>query len=82
MYHLSSRVPILDSENFDYWKSRIKAVMRSADEEIWKSCVNGYTYPTHTVNNVVVPKPSSELSPTEKIELQANNRALDYLPKK
>jgi len=53
--------------------------MRSADEEIWKSCVNGYTYPTVTVNNQAVPKPSSELSVAEKAQLQANNKALDIL---
>ncbi|KAG5565576.1 hypothetical protein RHGRI_001477 [Rhododendron griersonianum] len=72
-------MPILSSENFDYWKSRIKAIMRSADVEIWNSCVNGYKCPTKKVDNKEVYKSDSELSGSEKAELQANNRALDIL---
>ncbi|XP_058184477.1 uncharacterized protein LOC131301965 [Rhododendron vialii] len=79
MHHPSSRTPILDSENFDYWKSRIKAIMRSADEEIWNSCVTGYTPPTKVVDGKNVPKLSSELTDKEKAVLQANNHALDIL---
>ncbi|KAI8530382.1 hypothetical protein RHMOL_Rhmol11G0053900 [Rhododendron molle] len=73
------RIPILDSENFDYWKSRIKAIMRSADEEIWNSCIDGYVCPMKTVEGKEVSKLTSELSVKEKAKLQGNNRALDIL---
>ncbi|KAG5535902.1 hypothetical protein RHGRI_023621 [Rhododendron griersonianum] len=65
-------MPILSSENFDYWKSRIKAIMRSADVEIWNSCVNGYKCPTKKVDNKEVYKSDSELSASEKAELQCH----------
>ncbi|KAI8543453.1 hypothetical protein RHMOL_Rhmol08G0219400 [Rhododendron molle] len=53
--------------------------MRSADEEIWNSCVRGYKHPTKIVDEETVLKLTSELSKKEKAELQANNRALDIL---
>ncbi|KAG5556355.1 hypothetical protein RHGRI_006827 [Rhododendron griersonianum] len=62
MNHPSSRTPILDSENFEYWKSRIKAIMRSVDEEIWNSCIGGYSHPTKKVEEKQVPKLTAELS--------------------
>ena len=43
MNHVSRNLPILDADNFDYWKSRIKAIIRSVGEEIWDSCIVGYT---------------------------------------
>lgn len=79
MNHQSTRLPILDNDNFDYWKSRIKANMRSVDEDIWNSCINGYKYPTKTENEETVRKLSSKLSKIEKADLQANNKALDIL---
>ncbi|KAG5565591.1 hypothetical protein RHGRI_001491 [Rhododendron griersonianum] len=62
-------LPPLLCENFDYWKSRIKAIMRSADEEIWNSCVRGYKLPTKIVDEETVPKLTSELSKKEKAKL-------------
>ncbi|KAG5565754.1 hypothetical protein RHGRI_001616 [Rhododendron griersonianum] len=79
MNHPSSRTPILDSENFDYWKSRIKAIVRSVDEEIWNSCIGGYSHPTKKGEEKQVPKLTAELSREGKAALQANNRALDIL---
>lgn len=34
MNHMSRNLPILGGDNFDYRKSRIKAIMRSTGEEI------------------------------------------------
>ncbi|KAI8563235.1 hypothetical protein RHMOL_Rhmol03G0096600 [Rhododendron molle] len=79
MNHPSSHTPILDSENFDYWKSRIKTIMRSMDEKIWNSCIGGYSHPTKKVEEKQVPKLTVELSREENAALQANNRALDIL---
>ncbi|KAG5558091.1 hypothetical protein RHGRI_008112 [Rhododendron griersonianum] len=53
--------------------------MRSVDEEIWNSCINGYSCPMKTIEGKQVPKATSELSAMEKAHLQANNRALDIL---
>ncbi|KAG5565673.1 hypothetical protein RHGRI_001551 [Rhododendron griersonianum] len=53
--------------------------MRSVDEEIWNSCIGGYSHPTKKVEEKQVPKITAELSREEKAALQANNRALDIL---
>ena len=56
MNHVSRNLPILDADNFDYWKSRIKPIIRSAGEEIWDSCIVEYTRPMKTVEDKVVKK--------------------------
>src|ERR1044072_8702930 len=57
-----NRPPILDGTNYDYWKDRMTAFLRSIDNKTWKSIVKGWTPPVN--------KTTSENSSATTIELK------------
>src|ERR1044072_6036134 len=38
-----TRPPVLDGTNYDYWKARMIAFLRSMDNKTWKAIVKGWT---------------------------------------
>ncbi|MCI52348.1 gag-pol polyprotein, partial [Trifolium medium] len=40
-----NRPPLLDGSNYDYWKSRTVAFLKSIDNKTWKSVVRGWEHP-------------------------------------
>ncbi|XP_058217429.1 uncharacterized protein LOC131328504 [Rhododendron vialii] len=52
-----AKPPILDGSNYAYWKTRMKAYLKSQNNQVWLSVVNGYTEPTSTVDGKNVRKP-------------------------
>ena len=74
--------PILDGTNYDYWKARMVAFLKSIDNKTRKAIVKGWKHP------VIVSKEgtsTSDLMPAEKWtkkedeEALANNKALDVI---
>ena len=65
-----SRPVMLDNSNYSYWKVRMMAYLKSIDTRVWISILNGYTPPTKTVDEVVMPKPLEEYS---RNELEVDN---------
>ncbi|KAA0058507.1 Receptor-like protein 12 [Cucumis melo var. makuwa] len=42
----TTRPPILDGENYGYWKSRMEAFFMSLDMRCWRAIISGWEYPT------------------------------------
>ena len=40
-----NKPPILDGTNYDYWKARMVAFMKSLDIKTWKAVVKGWEHP-------------------------------------
>ena len=40
-----NKPPILDGTNYDYWKARMVAFIKSMDNKSWKSVVKGWDPP-------------------------------------
>ena len=40
-----NRPPILDGNNYGYWKARMSAFLKSIDNKTWKAVVNGWSAP-------------------------------------
>ena len=40
-----NRPPLLDGSNFDYWKSRMIAFLKSLDSRTWKTVLKGWEHP-------------------------------------
>ena len=51
------RPPLLDGSNYSFWKARMSSFLKSIDEKVWQSVMNGWTEPTNTVDGVTIPKP-------------------------
>ncbi|GAU37336.1 hypothetical protein TSUD_395170 [Trifolium subterraneum] len=41
----TSRPPLLDDSNYDFWKSRMEAFIKSMDMKAWKSILKGWEHP-------------------------------------
>ncbi|XP_058189275.1 uncharacterized protein LOC131306863 [Rhododendron vialii] len=52
-----TKPPVLDGSNYAYWKARMKAYLKSQNNRVWLSVVNGYTEPISTVDGKNVRKP-------------------------
>ena len=62
-----NRPPILDGTNYDYWKARMTAFLRSIDNKTWKAIIKGWTPPVN--------KKTNENTATTTIELKNENTA-------
>jgi len=40
-----NRPPMLDGSNYDYWKSRMSAFLKSIDNKTWKAFPKGWEHP-------------------------------------
>ena len=58
-----NRPPLLDGSNYDYWKSRMSAFLKSIDSRTWKAVLKGWEHPVvldADGNKTVVLKPEEE----------------------
>jgi len=72
----------LDGSNYDYWKSRMSAFLKSIDSRTWKAVLRGWE---HLValdkdgNKTVVLKPEEEWTTVEDELALGNSKALNAL---
>jgi len=77
-----NRPPLLDGTNYDYWKSRMSAYLKSIDNKSWKPVLKGWE---HSVvldkdgNKTEALKPEEEWSATEDEQALANPKVLNAL---
>ena len=57
-----NRPPILDGSNYDYWKPRTIAFLKSLDTKAWKAVLRGWNHPIKLGENG---EPTYELKPEE-----------------
>lgn len=47
--------PYFEKSNYAYWKIRMRVFLKSMDERIWISIENGWTVPSTSIADVVIP---------------------------
>lgn len=52
--------PYFDGTNYDVWKVKMRAFLWALDDRVWFTIENGWTEPTKTVKDEVIPKPRNE----------------------
>jgi len=76
------RPPLLDGSNYDYWKSRMRAFLKSIDSKTWKSVLRGWEHPValdEDGNRTYVLKPEEEWTTAEDELALGNSKALNAL---
>ncbi|XP_057432974.1 uncharacterized protein LOC130725802 [Lotus japonicus] len=76
------RPPMLDGTNYDYWKARMVAFLRSIDVgKVYKSVLKGWTHPVQTKEGTYTMELKSEVnwSKTEDEEAAANSKVDSYV---
>jgi hypothetical protein len=75
-----NRPPLLNGDNYDYWKSRMIAFLKSIDSKTWKAVLKGWDYPVVT-NKERVSTPKLEENWTKEEDEQAlgNSKALNAI---
>ena len=74
-----SKFPIFDGSNYAYWKARMRSALKSIDERVWMSVVNGWSPPTYLVENERVIKPADRWTENEFKLANFNSRGLNAL---
>src|ERR1044072_4455490 len=78
-----NKPPILDGTNYNYWKARMTAFLRSIDNKTWKSIVKGWTPPVKTKaaddTSTLELKDEADWSPEEDEAALANSKALNAI---
>jgi len=78
----SSRPPILDGTNYDYWKARMVAFLKSMDNKTWKVIIKGWDHPVVMDKDgkaTTTLKPEEEWSKDEDGLAHGNSKALNTL---
>src|ERR1043165_9220007 len=74
------RPPILDGANYEYWKPRMIAFLRSVDIKAWRAADKGWKHPTKLEKDeTTVLKPEEEWSKEEEELALGNSKALNAL---
>nr|GFB17993.1 putative ribonuclease H-like domain-containing protein [Tanacetum cinerariifolium] len=82
---VAAKLPILNPNEFDLWKMRIKQYFLMTDYSLWEVILNGDSLsPTRIVDGVVqiIAPPTTEERLAKKNELKANETLLMILPNK
>jgi len=76
------RPPLFDRSNYDYWKSRMSAFLKSIDSKTWKAVPKGWEHPValdEDGNRTYVLKPEEEWIVAEDELALGNSNALNVL---
>ncbi|KAK2368014.1 gag-protease polyprotein [Trifolium repens] len=79
---LVSKPPLPDGTNYDYWKSRMAAFLKSIDSRTWKAVLRGWEHPKVKDANGIDTKelnPEEDWTPAEDTLALGNNKALNAL---
>lgn len=68
-----NRPPILDGTNYEYWKARMVAFLKSLDSRTWKAVIKGWEHPKMLDTEG---KPTNELKPEEDWTKEEDELAL------
>ena len=71
---------MLDSSNYDWWKVRIVAFLKSMDNKAWKTFLKGWKHPVNTDKDENVSlKPEEDLNDEDDKLALGNSKALNAL---
>ncbi|KAK2457508.1 putative mitochondrial protein [Trifolium repens] len=77
-----NRPPLLDGTNYDYWKSRMAAFLKSIDSQVWRAILSGWEAPVVTDkdgNKTNVLKAELEWTKEEQDLSTYNSKAINAL---
>ncbi|XP_057432426.1 uncharacterized protein LOC130725194 [Lotus japonicus] len=78
-----NRPPILDGTNYDYWKVRMTAFLKSIDNKTWKAIVKGWNHPikgqAEGSTSNAEEKPEEEWTKDEDEASLGNSKALNVI---
>ncbi|CAM8943912.1 unnamed protein product [Rhodiola kirilowii] len=74
-----TRPPLLEGNNYGYWRVRIKAFLKSQDESVWEAVENGWTPPVVTKDDVVSPLTKNKWTDAQKMAEAANSKAMNAI---
>ncbi|CAM8982318.1 unnamed protein product [Rhodiola kirilowii] len=74
-----TRPPLLEGNNYGYWRVRMKAFLKSQDESVWEAIENGWTPPVVTKDDVVSPLTKDKWTDAQKMAEAANSKAMNAI---
>ena len=79
-----TRPRVLDGTNYDYWKARMSAFLKSIDNKTWRAIVKGWTPPVNKTtegSSTTTPdyKKEEDWTKQEEEEARANSKALNAI---
>ncbi|CAM8914420.1 unnamed protein product [Rhodiola kirilowii] len=76
----TNRPPLLEGPNYAYWKSKMKAFLKSLDERAWRAVMIGWTEPMMAnPEGAVMPKPEALWSEADDVAAVGNSKALNVI---
>ena len=73
------RPPLLDGTNYPYWKTKMRAFLKSIDERVWLAIINGWTPPTVITDELTIAKPISAWDRVDYDNCGWNNKAMNAI---
>ncbi|KAK2356066.1 gag-protease polyprotein [Trifolium repens] len=75
-----NRPPVLDGSNYDYWKARMIAFIKSMDSKVWKAIVTGWNHPIVSAEDgSSILKDERDWTPEEETASSNNSKALNAI---
>ena len=75
-----NRPPVLDGSNYDYWKARMIAFIKSMDSKAWKAIVTGWNHPIVSAEDgSSILKDERDWTPEEETASSNNFKALNAI---
>ncbi|KAK2402591.1 gag-protease polyprotein [Trifolium repens] len=75
-----NRPPVLDGSNYDYWKARMVAFLKSMDQKAWRAIITGWNHPIITAaDGSTSLKGVADWSLEEETEASGNSKALNAI---
>ena len=71
--------PLLDGNNYAYWKIRMVAFLKAIDLKVWKSIEKGYSLPNVTTAGITSLKSEEQWTKDEELAATCNSRAFNAI---
>ncbi|CAM8882646.1 unnamed protein product [Rhodiola kirilowii] len=74
-----TRPPLLEGNNYGYWRVRMKAFLKSQDESVWEAVEHGWTHPMTTDAGKVNLLAKDKWTEIQKSAEAANSKAMNVI---
>ncbi|KAK2362825.1 gag-protease polyprotein [Trifolium repens] len=75
-----NRPPVLDGSNYDCWKARMIAFIKSMDQKAWRAIITGWNHPiVPAEDGSSILKGEGDWTPDEEAESNSNSKALNVI---
>lgn len=75
-----NKPPVFDRTNYDYWKAKMVAFLKSIDNKTWKAVIKGWKHHVVTAQDYTTSlKPEADWSKDDDNETLINDNKLNYI---